>query len=205
MKCIRCGKETNNSDNYCNECTASFSNDIFIEDDSFSKDVSEGSEPKLSLYKDESFGGESEISSDSIRYSNVEDNNVNDTKERNNSINYESNPTNANQSFNQRNFHPGNFKYCVACGQQMHASAKSCNNCGTEAGPLDDNGNLGLAVAGCCIPIIGFILYFVWRDTRVKSAKQCLTGAIIGAVAIPVLYLLFIFITTVLLLGGAGF
>jgi len=45
-----------------------------------------------------------------------------------------------------------------------------------------DAPSLGFAVLGFFIPLVGLILYLVWKDKTPQKAKSCGKGAIIGFV-----------------------
>jgi len=55
-----------------------------------------------------------------------------------------------------------------------------------------DNGGFGWGLLGCCIPIAGLILYFVWKDTKPKTAHALCIGTIIGAVLTVLDYIVLI-------------
>jgi len=46
----------------------------------------------------------------------------------------------------------------------------------------NDNGNAGWSVLGFFFPIIGFILYLIWKDQQPMNAKSAGKGALIGVV-----------------------
>lgn len=48
-----------------------------------------------------------------------------------------------------------------------------------QAEPID-TGSIGWGILGFLIPLVGFILFFVWRNTKPQSAKNCLIGACAG-------------------------
>lgn len=48
-----------------------------------------------------------------------------------------------------------------------------------QAAPAD-TGNIGWGILGAFFPIVGFILFFVWRNTKPQSARVSLIGAVIG-------------------------
>ena len=48
--------------------------------------------------------------------------------------------------------------------------------------PVVDSGSFGWAVLGFFIPLIGLILFLVWKDTKPRSAKQAGMGALVGVV-----------------------
>ena len=45
-----------------------------------------------------------------------------------------------------------------------------------------DSGNIGWGVLGAFFPIVGIILFFVWKNTKPKTAKVSIIGAAIGIV-----------------------
>ncbi len=54
----------------------------------------------------------------------------------------------------------------------------------------NDNGGILWGLLGCCIPIVGLILFLVWKDTKPNSAKSAGIGAIVGVVVCVVAYIL---------------
>lgn len=44
----------------------------------------------------------------------------------------------------------------------------------------NDSGSFGWAVLGFFIPLVGLILWLVWKDTKQKSAKMAGIGALVG-------------------------
>jgi hypothetical protein len=56
---------------------------------------------------------------------------------------------------------------------------------------INDNDSMWWCVLGCCLPIVGLVLYIVWRDVKPKSGKKAGIGALIGfilAVVLPILF-----------------
>ena len=95
--------------------------------------------------------------------------------------------------------------YCRHCGQEIDDQAVICPHCGvaTQATtPVIDNGGLGWGILGCCIPIVGLILWLVWKDTKPKTAKALGIGALVS-VGISILYYIFIMVFAVGI-GAAG-
>lgn len=89
--------------------------------------------------------------------------------------------------------------FCKNCGAKINEGTTFCPNCGTnqevnratnmsQAQPqVVDNGGFGWGLLGCCIPIVGLILFLVWKDTKPKTAKAAGIGAIVS-VAIGIIY-----------------
>lgn len=91
--------------------------------------------------------------------------------------------------------------FCKNCGKEIDDNAAVCIHCGvaTNSTPaVVDNGGFGWGLLGCCIPIVGLILFLVWKDTKPKTSKAAGIGALVS-VGIYILLYLFIFI-----LGTAG-
>lgn len=80
--------------------------------------------------------------------------------------------------------------FCRNCGQQIDDRAVICPHCGVAQGnkpEVVDNGGFGWGVLGCCIPIVGLVLFLVWKDTKPKTAKAAGIGALVSVV-IGILY-----------------
>lgn len=46
--------------------------------------------------------------------------------------------------------------------------------------PVQDSGSIGWAILGFFIPIVGLILFLVWKNTKPQCAKMTGIGAIVG-------------------------
>lgn len=102
--------------------------------------------------------------------------------------------------------------YCKNCGSQIAEGTRYCPHCGFmqdntqpscqyQQSPYqqpvnDDSGSVGWGILGFFFPIVGLILFLVWRHDKPKSAKSAGIGALIGGIleAIPVLIILIFFI-----------
>ncbi len=83
--------------------------------------------------------------------------------------------------------------FCRNCGTQIHDQAVICPNCGVaqETKPaVVDNGGFWWSALGCCVPIVGLILFLVWKDTKPKTAKAAGKGALISVIISVVWYIL---------------
>lgn len=65
---------------------------------------------------------------------------------------------------------------------------------------VNDNGGFLWGLLGCCIPIVGLILFLVWKDQKPRTAKAAGIGALISVVAAVVFYVI-VFV----IIGAAGF
>ena len=97
---------------------------------------------------------------------------------------------------------------CKYCGAPIQSGMKNCPSCGSpiEQQPMQgqynqpanqtpvtqgtqaDSGSIGWAILGFFIPLVGIILYFVWKATKPKSANMAGIGALIGMVLNIILY-----------------
>ena len=83
--------------------------------------------------------------------------------------------------------------YCKNCGNPVEDKAVFCPHCGVsqETNPAAvDKGGFGWGLLGCCIPIVGLILFLVWKDTKPKTAKSVGTGALVSVIISVVYYIL---------------
>ena len=86
--------------------------------------------------------------------------------------------------------------YCRKCGAQISDYASVCPECGAsqDSGqntpPVVDNGGFLWGLLGCCIPIVGLVLFLVWKDTKPRTAKAAGIGALVCVIAYVLLYVL---------------
>ena len=70
--------------------------------------------------------------------------------------------------------------YCRRCGAPISDYATTCPSCGAPQNdappPVEDNGGIGWGLLGCCIPIVGLVLFLVWNDTKPRTAKAAGIG-----------------------------
>lgn len=80
------------------------------------------------------------------------------------------------------------MKYCEKCGKEIMDEAVVCVHCGCavrNAPKLDsqDTGSIGWAFLGFFVPLLGLILYCLWKDSRPNDAKKAGKGALIGFIS----------------------
>lgn len=83
--------------------------------------------------------------------------------------------------------------FCKNCGQEIDNNAVVCVHCGAaqENKPeVVDNGGFGWGLLGCCIPIVGLILFLIWKDTKPKTAKAAGIGALVSVICAVVYYII---------------
>lgn len=86
--------------------------------------------------------------------------------------------------------------FCKSCGKEIDDNADVCIHCGVAtnknkaSGNALDNPSHLAGAASCCFPIVGIILYFMWKDEKPQSASlicKWMIGGIIAWVAFYVL------------------
>ena len=63
----------------------------------------------------------------------------------------------------------------------------------------NDNGVFLWGLLGCCIPVVGLILFLVWKDQKPRTAKAAGIGALISVILSVIVYVIYFVI-----LGAAG-
>lgn len=82
--------------------------------------------------------------------------------------------------------------YCSGCGEKLEGNPVFCNRCGKSVSSLKDlgsgsnnldvNPSFGYAVLGFFLPIVGLILYLVWKDEKPGKGRSAGRGALINIV-----------------------
>lgn len=105
------------------------------------------------------------------------------------------------------------MSFCTNCGKELNDNAPVCVNCGTPQAQAQgytpesnqnytqpttpapvDNGGFLWGLLGCCIPVVGLILFLVWKDTKPKSSKAAGIGALVSVILAVVFYIVMIVI-----------
>jgi uncharacterized membrane protein YvbJ len=105
--------------------------------------------------------------------------------------------------------------YCSNCGNKINDNERFCPYCGAEQtgsskSPAhtvssDDTGSIGWGLLGFFIPIVGIILYFVWKNEKPLNAKIALKGAIISYVSAAVLVVVYVICIFAMVGANGGF
>jgi hypothetical protein len=87
------------------------------------------------------------------------------------------------------------MKYCSNCGASVNENAVVCVSCGaalanSQLASQNDSGGFGYALLGFFIPVVGLILYLIWKDSKPKSASAAGKGALTSVISVFVLYFL---------------
>lgn len=85
--------------------------------------------------------------------------------------------------------------FCKNCGKEIDDKAVVCPACGVpqqDKPAVVDSGNIGWAFLGCCIPLVGLILFLVWKDQKPNTAKMAGIGALVGVILIVIYYVVVI-------------
>ena len=81
------------------------------------------------------------------------------------------------------------FNYCQQCGVKTQQGQVMCPSCSFKLRDLYGDSDRfkhdnGFAILGLLLPIIGFVIYLAWYETRPAKARSAGLGALIGFVAI---------------------
>ena len=97
--------------------------------------------------------------------------------------------------------------FCKNCGSQIDDNAVACPHCGIAtdnfymnrgiAPSYNDAPSGGFAVLCFFFPVIGLILYIIWRDTMPMRARSCGKGAITGVIVEVVLVIILVVLMVV--------
>lgn len=74
--------------------------------------------------------------------------------------------------------------YCKYCGKEVYADAVVCIHCGRALNDcqdsIDDSGHIGWGLLGFLVPMVGLILYIIWKNDKPKNAVIAGKGALIN-------------------------
>lgn len=95
--------------------------------------------------------------------------------------------------------------YCRKCGKEVDDEAVICPYCGcsTSGGKVNDSKSMGYAVLGFFLPVVGFILWLVWKDEYPLRASSCGKGALVSVILSVVSSFLYV-VVVFLIIGGVA-
>ena len=97
--------------------------------------------------------------------------------------------------------------YCNNCGEQIDDKAVICPKCGVPVNNrnlTNDAPSAGFAVLCFFIPLLGLILYLIWKDEYPLKAKSCGKGALISVIVSGVLTLFYAIIIAIVAAAAIG-
>ena len=80
------------------------------------------------------------------------------------------------------------MSYCSQCGVQLPEGAPACPQCAaTRPGPITraaapDRPSGGAALFAFFVPLVGFALWYAWRQQSPQRARSARRGAVIGTI-----------------------
>lgn len=88
------------------------------------------------------------------------------------------------------------MKFCSKCGKELVDEAVVCPGCGCAqdskaVAAQNDKSSFGFALLGFCFPIVGLILYLIWKDNTPLKAKSAGKGALISVIISVVFYIIY--------------
>lgn len=92
--------------------------------------------------------------------------------------------------------------FCTNCGKELNSNQAVCLDCGvavrnTSSTVVDDNGGFLWGLLGFLVPLVGLVLWLIWRDERPNTARAVGIGALVQVgfqVVIVFIYIVFIII-----------
>ena len=91
--------------------------------------------------------------------------------------------------------------YCKNCGKEINDNTAVCTFCNSiqesaeyqatanaQRGINADQGGFGYGLLGCCIPVVGLVLFLVWRDEKPNSARAAGIGALVAVILSTLLW-----------------
>lgn len=93
--------------------------------------------------------------------------------------------------------------FCPNCGEQIDDNAVICPKCGVQIKPfttaVSDAPSVSCAILSFFLPIVGLILYLVWKDQMPLRAKSTGKGALIGFVVLLLIAITYITVTNIIM------
>jgi len=99
--------------------------------------------------------------------------------------------------------------YCGDCGKKLNSNSKFCPYCGSRVASEnvtvvtnEDSVNVLLVIASFLVPILGVVLFVIYKDKKTKTSKAYGIAALVGFISKMFFYVLyFIWIFLMILYG----
>lgn len=75
--------------------------------------------------------------------------------------------------------------YCTKCGSELKETSKFCPKCGVEVyrdNKKESIKSIFLIILGFFLPIVGFILFLVWKEKKPVKSSSTGWGSLLGLV-----------------------
>lgn len=108
--------------------------------------------------------------------------------------------------------------FCIKCGKELDSGARFCSECGAPTASditpqvvnsyssvKTDKGNIGWGVLGFFFPLVGLILFLVWKDTKPGDSSMAGKGALLSVIISFGLSILWTIIAFIITIFAAGF
>lgn len=97
--------------------------------------------------------------------------------------------------------------YCRTCGAPIDDRAVICPKCGVPQTPptfLTDSGHFGWGLLGFFLPVVGLILFLVWREQKPRTARTIGIGALVSVAVSAALSVITVILYVTILGAGIG-
>lgn len=88
--------------------------------------------------------------------------------------------------------------FCENCGTPLQDNDQVCTECGDRVNqvctPIKDDSaateraSILWCVVGFCVPIVGLIIYLLWKDIKPRAAKYAGVGALTSVIVGTIVY-----------------
>ncbi len=85
--------------------------------------------------------------------------------------------------------------FCRKCGNEIMDEAVICPRCGcatdkATAFAAQQSGNIGWGILGFLFPLVGLIMYLVWKNSKPADARIAGKGALISVILSVAFYII---------------
>ena len=106
------------------------------------------------------------------------------------------------------------MKYCSNCGHEVESNAIYCPICGWcfagDSIPTNyqpqyynmDAPSVGYGILCFFFPVVGLVLYLVWKDQYPQRAKSCGIGALVSVILTVLIYVCYFIVAIIAISSG---